>query len=327
MTVLVLAADRDPTADAVADELNRRRVPVFRCDPARFPDQLGLRAELVEGSWAGVLRGRHRVVDLADLRSVWYRGPALSAPPGGRAGSWEARLGPGGILADLPVLWVNHPAAEADAAYRPVQLAVAARCGLSVPPTLVSNCPDAIRRFADDQQRIVVEAPTVGSVRTVGPVGPMSPVGPVGPVGSVVEEDVTTPTRVRPPSVTELAELRDLGSTGHLFQRHIANQVSEARVTVVGRRLFGALARAGRSADHGEPDLRPVEVPRPVVASIGRVMSALSLAFAAFDLAVDTDDTWWFRRIDVTGEFRFVEDTTALPITAAITDLLERGRP
>ncbi len=307
MTVLVLAADLDPTADVVADELNRRRVPVFRCDPARFPDQLGLRAELDEGSWSGILRARHRVIDLADLRAAWYRGSALArtTPGSGRTATWADRLGPGGILADLPLLWVNHPAAEADAAYRPVQLSVAARCGLAVPPTLVTNCPDAVRRFVHEQQQITVE--------------PL-------PDGSIVDDDVTTPPR--PPADADADSTdRGVGSGGQIFQRRITDQACAARVTVVGRRSFGAQACAGPAADPGAPDLRPVEVPRPVLASIGRAMSALGLVYAAFDFGVDADGTWWLHHIDPTGEFRFIEDATALPITAAITDLLERGRP
>ena len=34
----------------------------------------------------------------------------------------EAKYGLGGVLASLPVLWINHPSRLADAAYKPVQL-------------------------------------------------------------------------------------------------------------------------------------------------------------------------------------------------------------
>ncbi|MEV6875354.1 hypothetical protein [Amycolatopsis sp. NPDC051128] len=45
------------------------------------------------------------------------------------------------------MLWVNHPARLADAAYKPVQLATAARCGLNVPETAITNDPDVVRQF------------------------------------------------------------------------------------------------------------------------------------------------------------------------------------
>jgi hypothetical protein len=41
-TVLILTQPFDVTADYVVDELNRRGVPVFRCDPGDFPRGLTL---------------------------------------------------------------------------------------------------------------------------------------------------------------------------------------------------------------------------------------------------------------------------------------------
>lgn len=57
----------------------------------------------------------------------------------------EARLGFGGVLAALPVVWVNHPNRATDAMFR--QLTTAAACGLVVQPTLVTNVPGAAVRF------------------------------------------------------------------------------------------------------------------------------------------------------------------------------------
>lgn len=46
-TVLILTHPFDPTADKVVDELNRRDVPLFRCDAADFPENLRAGAELL----------------------------------------------------------------------------------------------------------------------------------------------------------------------------------------------------------------------------------------------------------------------------------------
>lgn len=45
----------------------------------------------------------------------------------------EARVGVLGVLGSLPVRWINHPAKDSAANYKPVQLGVAARAGLEVP--------------------------------------------------------------------------------------------------------------------------------------------------------------------------------------------------
>jgi len=85
---------------------------------------------------------------------VWYRRPTAFRVPDVLSPAervhvvGEARYGLGGVLASLEALWMNHPGHEADAAYKPRQLVVAARCGLAVPPTLVTNDPAAVARFA-----------------------------------------------------------------------------------------------------------------------------------------------------------------------------------
>lgn len=99
----------------------------------------------------GTLSAGGRRIVLDGLRSTWYRSPAAfrfaaELPPTERHWAMtEAKLGVGGILASLPVLWINHPSRNADAAYKPVQLATAARCGLSVADTPVTNRADAVR--------------------------------------------------------------------------------------------------------------------------------------------------------------------------------------
>ncbi|HET9118412.1 MAG TPA: ATP-grasp ribosomal peptide maturase, partial [Pseudonocardiaceae bacterium] len=73
MTVLLLARDFDPTADAVLTELARRGVPVFRTDLAAFPQELRMDARLCGGRWSGRLWNAHHAVALEEIRSIWNR--------------------------------------------------------------------------------------------------------------------------------------------------------------------------------------------------------------------------------------------------------------
>lgn len=318
MSVLVLSEDFDPTVDAVIDELRLRDVGVFRCDTAWFPARMSFSAELGDGRWAGSLVTDDRWVSLLEVRSVWYRRPTPFVFPDGMSGperrhaAWEAKLGLGGVLADLPALWVNHPSREADAGYKPVQLATAVHCRLTVPPTLITNEPDAVCRFATAQQgQVVVKPLAYSSVFEEG-------------VGKAIYTHVLTPE--------ELADLAGVETTAHLFQRAILDKAFEARVSVVGRNIFAAGIHAGSDAaradwrsDYDSLRLSVVEVPAQVAAGILAFMDALGLMFGAFDFAVDTAGTWWFLECNSAGQFGFVEDATGLPITAALADLLEKG--
>lgn len=318
MSVLVLSEDFDPTVDPVIDELRRRGVEVFRCDTAWFPARMSLSAELGDGRWAGSLVTDDRCVSLLDLRSVWYRRPTAFVFPDEMSGperrhaAWEAKLGFGGVMADLPALWVNHPSREADTGYKPVQLATAARCQLRVPPTLITNEPDTVCRFATAQHGQVVVKPLAYS--------------------SVFEEGLGKAIYTHALTAEELADLAGVEATAHLFQRAILDKAFEARVTVVGRRMFAAAIHAGSDAaradwrsDYDALHLSMVEVPAQVAAGVLSFMDVFGLMFGAFDFAIDTKGLWWFLECNSAGQFGFVEDATGLPITAALADLLEKG--
>jgi ATP-grasp ribosomal peptide maturase len=321
VTVLVLAADLDPTVDAVIAELNRRDVLVFRADTAWFPQHMSLDARLEDtgaGRWSGTLHTQHRDVDLLGLRAAWYRGPTAFRLPDGLSAAerhhalWEAKLGVGGVLADLPVLWVNHPGAEADAAYKLMQLATAARCGLTVPATLVTNRPDAVRAFAATHGRLVVK--------------PLS-------FGMITEDGATKPIYTHPLTDADLADLTGVETTAHLFQTYLADKAFEARVTAVGGRLFPAAIRAGSDqaridwrSDYDSLHITPVQVPAPVAEGIGRFMTATRLVFGAFDFVVDRTGAWHFLECNSAGQYGFIEDATGQPINAALVDILEKGQ-
>jgi len=318
MTVLVLSEDCDPTVDAVVDELGRRDVPVFRCDTAWFPLRMSLDAELFDGRWSGWLHTEHRDVALPGLRSVWYRRPTAFVLPEDLSGPehrhamWEAKFGVGGVLADLPVLWVNHPSREADSSYKPVQLATASRCGFTVPSTLVTNRPEVVRRFAAKHGRVVV--------KSLG-------------YSSVFEDSVGKALYTHVLSADDLADLAGVQTTAHLLQRFVADKAFEARVTVVGGCVLAAAVHAGSDASHVDwrsdfaaVTLTVVDVPDSVAAGMHQFMRAFGLWFGAFDFVVDTADVWWFLEINSAGQYGFVEDATGLPITAAVADLLEKGQ-
>ena len=320
MTVLVLSEDCDPTVDRVVQELAARDVPVFRCDTGWFPRRLTMDADLGADGWTGRLISEHREVRLEDVRSVWSRRPsafsfsdALSGPER-RHAAWEAKLGVGGVLTSLPALWVNPPSSDADCSYKPRQLTVAQRSGLAVPPTVITNQEDAVRRFATERDDQVV-------VKRLS-------------CSSVTEQGGTKPVFTHVLAAQELRDLRGVEVTAHLFQRYIVDKAFEARVTVVGDRIFASAIHAGSEesrvdwrSDYASLTYEVVEVPDHVADGLLAFMAEFNLMFGAFDLAIDTRGTWWWFECNAAGQFAFIEAQTGLPITDALVDLLEKGQP
>lgn len=159
-TVLIVSQELDPTADEVVLALGERGVPVFRIDRAWFPQRLTLEAELRDGRWAGCLRTGQRRVELDDIRSVWHRwrstfvlSSQLSRQDQQHA-EREARAGFDGVICSLDARHVNHPHRVA-ALPKPRELVLAARCGLDVPATVISNSSHQVRAFANGFHAVV----------------------------------------------------------------------------------------------------------------------------------------------------------------------------
>ena len=320
MTVLVLAQDYDAPVDRVVLALTERGVPVFRADLAAFPQQLTMDAELVEGRWVGVLRSEHRSVELADIRSIWYRDPggfrfpAAMTPVERSFAFAEARLGLGGVLATLDVLWVNHPNRASDAMYKPGQLATAARCGLGVARTLVTNAPGAVRRFAGTSPHGLVH-------KTFG-------------ANTVTENGVLKVAFTRRLTAADLADLDGLQHTAHQFQDWLDGKSHDVRVIAVGSTLFPVAIHAASPAarldwrcDYDALSYELVELPVEVDKGLRRYLEALGLAYAAFDLVVDQNGCYTFLESNSSGQFGWLEANTGAPITDALADLLAGGAP
>lgn len=318
MTVLVLSRTIEPQVDRVVVELGERGVPVFRTDLSRFPQDLVLEARLGADGWDGELATEHRSVRLCDIRSVWYRHPSHFQFPDSltrterRHAATEARCGVAGVLSSLDVLWINYPSREADA-LKPRQLAVARRCGLRVPDTLVTNSPDAVRAFAKDIP------------------GPLATKNLSG--AAIAESGRIKAVWTRRLEPHDLDDLRGVETTAHQFQAFVESKSFEARVTMVGERVFAAAIHAGSEAarvdfriDYGSLTYSEIEPPADVADGMRAFMRVFGLEFGCFDFAVTDQDEWIMFECNPFGAYGWLEDELGFPITQALADLLEEGR-
>lgn len=313
MTVLILADEFDPSADRMVLALREREIPVCRIDTGWFPSRLSLDARLRNGRWTGLLRAPERTVELEDIRSIWYRSPSafrfpteLSAAERNHA-FMEAKVGLGGVLSSLPVLWVNHPARMA-AAYKPVQLAVAGRCGLTTPDTVITNEPEAARRFAASGETVT---------KMLG-------------ANHIAEQGHRKITFTRLVGQADLVDLRGIETTLHQLQRWVPKSY-EARIVAIGEQLYGfaihassARARVDFRADYESLDYEQVDVPPDVAAGIRRFLDALGLVYGAFDFVVGPAG-FTFLECNPGGQYGWLEAHTGAPLTAALAELLARG--
>lgn len=311
--ILVLTCANDRTADRVVAELGRRGEAVSRFDVADFPCHVTVNAELHgECGWRGWVQTKDGQIALGQVKSIYYRRPTSFIFPDDVVGgdlafaAAEARRGFGGLFFSLTTRWVNHPGRVADAEFKPAQLHVAASCGLTTPRTLLTSDPNQARIFCQAAEQGVVYKPLSAA--------------------NIVTGDEVQLVFTSKVSTADLDDA-DLSLTMNLFQEWVPKRY-DARVTVVGQRLFGVAIHAASSdayvdwrTDYSSLSYEPVDLPVRVSNGILAYMKRFDLLYGAFDFAV-TDDHWYFLECNANGQFGWLEAETGLPVTAAMADLL-----
>lgn len=314
--VLIISAP-EPTATAVLHELSAHPVEAVLLDIGEFPARLSLAAATTDtGAWAGTIHGDGVDVDLARVRSVYYRRPTRFSIPAGVSSSdavlaeYEARLGMGGVLASLDAPWLCHPHAVARAEYKPLQLRKLREAGLAVPRTLITNDHHEATRWAKQ-----LDGPIVCKQ--------LSPIA--------LEQDgkvrLSYTTRV------DLAEIDPaaLAVTAHCLQEQVVDKLFEVRVTMVGHDAFGVAIHTDSAAaaldwrrDYGQLRYQPFDPPEPIVAGMRRYLDLMGLRYGCFDL-VATPQGYLAYECNAAGQYLWLEHATGLPISTAIAAYLAAG--
>jgi glutathione synthase/RimK-type ligase-like ATP-grasp enzyme len=324
---VILTQEMDVTADCVVKKLYDRGVPVFRYDTSYFPVNSAITFKDTDTGWQTNLMDStygERFVALEEASAVWYRRPTLFRIDDEVTGPYrefamrECVHGFGGIMAALPVLWVNRPDAEARADFKPFQLRVAKRIGLTIPRTLITNNPGDVGQFFDEcQGSVIYKALNSGLVREPG-----------GWPGGLLTTAITMPS-------DEL--LQRVRFAPCIFQQRV-DKAYDLRVTVIGDSIVPV--RIDRRDDTGRPvvDWRDypdesnplrhsrVELPAEVESGLRRLMAELGLVYGAVDMVVTPAGEHVFLEVNPSGQFAWLDDEIeGLGLVEAMADLLVAG--
>ena len=317
--MLVLAQAQDDTADLIVAALASRRVRVARVDTADFPDAITVVARPDLASSPGWLYARGERVDLASVCSVYRRHSARFGFPEGmstpeqRFATQESSYGLGGVFAAQPRRWLDHPAAVADASFKPRQLRVAAKVGLTVPASLVTNSGAEARAFVAE-----VGGPVVYKSLYSGVVSESDELQII--YTSVLDE-------------SHLDDNRDaaIALCPILLQSWVPKSFY-VRLPVVGVRVFAVpqqaksrTAKIDWRARYEDLKYEVYSTPEAVRAGVLAFLSEFRLRFGAFDFSVAQDGCWSFLECNPAGQWAWIAEETRLPIAEAIADELVGG--
>jgi hypothetical protein len=302
MTVLLWGLPGDATLSAVHDVLTRLAVPLVFVDQRMVLDT---HVELTVGKTVeGVLRMDGTTVDLAEVHAAYLRphdGTRVAAVRREAAGSpaWQHTQ----EVADILSLWseltpasvVNRPAASASNGSKPGQLLTIAATGFDVPPTLVTNDPDAVAAFAAQHRQVIYKS--------------------------------TSGVRSRVRALATDVQLNEVRSCPTQFQRRIDG--TDVRVHVVGAEIFAT--RIDSDADDyryasaqglPRPRLTAVDLPDEVAERCQVLATRLALVVAGIDLRRTPMGEWYCFEVNPSPAFSYYEHGSGQPIAAAVAGLL-----
>jgi hypothetical protein len=241
------------------------------------------------------------VVDLGRLRLVWWRRchgrPEVPDVVTDRAmrqlvvKDGRAALR-GAFLAGFTGTWLSDPYATERAQNKLLQLKVAQQVGLTVPRTLVSSDPAAIRDFTRSMGGVVIGKTLTGLLGTALEAGRVR-------LESLIDDDEM---RLSPTIYQQ-----EVPGTDHLRVQVFGNDVYAARISSAA--LDWRLA--------GDMEVTPVEVDPRLKDALRAVVTRLGLRMGVFDLKIRPDGVPVFLEVNPQGQFLFVEGMSDMPLTAA----------
>ena len=305
------------TIDLVSQALARKGVRAIRFNTDLFPSQVKLSARAGDERAAQVVTEAGEQVSIDEVRAVWTRkiwSPRMADDLDERYRSMCVNESSAALEGFLDALhrarWVNNLARQRDAENKQRQLRVAARAGLRVPRTLVTNDANAARQFFAE-----TEGQTVAKL-----------LRPIAISMDAAESFVYT-NRVRQEDLAGAGALRH---SPMVFQELIP-KAFELRVACVGGQAFAGALNATGSA-RGQTDWRraapeecqwhKAELPADVASGLQTLMLELGLVFGAVDLICTPAGEYVFLEVNPSGEWGMLERDLGLPVSEAIAEAL-----
>ncbi|MEN3330152.1 MAG: hypothetical protein V7638_4959 [Acidobacteriota bacterium] len=305
------------TVDLVAQALARKGVRPIRFNTDLFPSLVKLSARAGDERVAHLVTEAAEETSVDEVRAVWARklwtarmAEDLDERYRAMCVNESAAALEGFLDALHNVLWVNNLVHQRNAENKQRQLRLAARAGLRVPRTLVTNDAVAARQFFAE-----TEGQTVAKL--------LRPLA--------VSMDADTPfvytNRVRE---EELVQAEALRHSPMVFQELIPKAYELRVACVAGEAFAGALDATGTSRGHTDwrraaPEecrWQTAQLPTEVASGLQALMFELGLVFGAVDLICTPEGEHVFLEVNPGGEWGMLERDLGLPISEAIAAAL-----
>lgn len=304
--ILVIGSIGDEPAAYVCSRMLDRDVDFMLFDSRQYPKDCDLTWGVENGEFKGFIRQGSRLVDLAEIRSVYLRDMDTLPAPGQVVSPEKIQQDScnlsvlRGFIERAPLLVVNRFSGAATNNSKPYQAQIISDY-FRVPKTLVTNSPGEVRDFYDQCRGRVIYKSVSG-------------------IRSIVR-------RVQPDDLRRLEQIRVCPTQ---FQEWVPG--TDVRVHTVGRRIFAAEILSDAvdyryaSREGMARVMRDITLPTDVAARCLAVTAAVGLYMGGVDLRRSPDGEYYCFEVNPSPGFTFFEANTGHGIADALIDLLLEGK-
>ncbi len=307
--ILVCGGLADVVTELVCARLEALGYPYRLLDLGVYPDRFRVSWRWRGSEPDGVITGPDWTLDLAEISGVFVRyvgmdghAPLADLPDDmAEVVLAESQAGLGALLETLSCPVANRMRGSLSNHSKPYQALLIRTVGLGTPPTLITSDPDAARAFYEAHRGEVIFK-SLSGVRSV----------------------------VRRMESRDLERLRLLRDCPAQFQAYLPGD--NIRVHTVGDELF-ATRICSAAVDYryaqqqgATAEMEPAELPPRIAEACLRLANMLGLVIAGIDLKETPAGEYYCFEINPSPGFAYYEQRTGQPISAALADLLRRGR-
>ncbi len=204
----------------------------------------------------------------------------------------------GSVLTQFTGHWVSDPFATTQAENKLYQLAIAQRVGFTIPRTLVSQSPDAIRQFCDELDHEVIVKPVRGTGKQ--------------------------PLFTRKIQTEHLEQAYGMQISPATYQEAI-DGFEHLRINCFGSTIKSVLIEADRLdwRENLDVPIYEYQLSQQDQDKVHDLLSALNLRMGIIDCKINSQGELVWLEINPQGQFLFLEGITEMPMTDYFIDFLK----
>ncbi len=317
--VLIITHTQDNTSvEKVIDFINKSGGEAIRFNVDRYPVDYDLTTLFADNKWQVLLSDKTNTYGLHDVAAVWYR-RSFNLGSGLKEILSTEYLGPTirevqhtlfGMMEGLPCFQMEKYSVYRRMESKEGQLKTAAKQGVKIPATCISNSPARVKSFFEQHKPVVAKMQSSFAVY------------------KGEEEHVVFTNEITDEHLQELSSLQYCPMT---FQQKL-NKKLELRVTIVGDKIFAFSIDSQRVAN-AQIDWRkegasmvnewkPFDLPKSIEKKLLACMDEFKLNYGAIDLILTPDDEYYFLEVNAAGEYFWLDELCNYEISKQIAAVL-----